>query len=502
MTLDGDVRIRRRVAGAVAFAYPVLAVGAMAAYFLKGTVLGLLLVGGLAAFLVFTLRPVIAAVLLLVMWGTVITPKFGQLGLGPVHASIAELILFTALVAVLRRWIADGAPARGYRLTGPMTALIAAVFFGAAVGIHNGEPVREAIDAVRSMLALAAFFVLRNAFHGRSATLARWLVATTTVGCLLAAIGIVTGLPISGRSVDYLITDGAVAHVDRIDPPALRMVSVVLIMLMCGAALKNRPVLRTFAILAMLYIELMSFTRSTWIPLLLVGLVVPAVISLRPRLLVFTERLVVLTATAAILLALAASGALGFTAKTAYTRLASTVSSSTLSDSSLTDRTQNELDNAIPSILHHPITGVGLNLPYGASNAYYGPLLDITTASDRRFIHNTPIGIWLWLGLPGLLAAIWLTVRVATMGRRIYTRGRRHLIGPPIGAAAGLLVLAVQSTFQTNLLYQPALLTGAAGLAYLDLWLFEHREELEQSPVVVSAEPIARPHATPLASGR
>ncbi|HEV7206515.1 MAG TPA: O-antigen ligase family protein [Jatrophihabitans sp.] len=501
MTLDREVRIKHRVAGLVAVVYPVLAVGAMAAYFLKGTVLGLLLVGGLAAFLVFTLRPVIAAVLLLVMWGTVVTPKFGQLGLGPIHASIAELILFTALVAILRRWIADGAPARGYRLTGPMTALIAAVFFGAVVGIRNGEPVREAIDAVRSMLALATFFVLRNAFHGRASLLARWLVATTTAGCVLAAIGIVTGLPISGRSVDYLITANAVAHVDRIDPPALRMVSLVLIMLMCGAALRDRPVLRLIAISAMFYIELMSFTRSTWIPLLLVGLVVPAVVSLRPRLLVFTERLVVLVGTAAILLSLAASGALGYTAKTAYTRLASTVSSATLSDSSLTDRTQNELENAIPAILHHPITGVGLNLPYGASNAYYGPLLDITTASDRRFIHNTPIGIWLWLGLPGLLAIIWLTARVASTARHIYRRGRRQLIGPPIGAAAGLLVLAVQSTFQTNLLYQPALVAGAAGLAYLDLWLHEHRAELDDPAEAVSLEPMP-PAATLLASGR
>jgi O-antigen ligase len=493
-----QIETRSRLLTALGVLYPLLAVGALASYFVTGTKMGLVLVAGLLAFLVFTLRPAVAAVILLVLWETFLKPKFAEFDFGPLHASVAEMVLLVALIAILRRKLVGEIPRQAYRFTGPVTAFVGAIVFGMLVGIYNGEPIRDALDALRTMLAFAGFFVFREAFRGRSAVFARWLIGITIFGCSMVIVGVLTGLPTTGRTINHVITNGVLTRVERLDPAVLRLMSLVLIMLLCGAAMRRRPLLRWAALAIMIFVEVLSYTRSTWTPLLLVGLVVPALVATRPRWLVLAERTLLMALISAVLLTLAANGALGLSARTAYERLASTVNSSTLNESSLSDRTQNELANALPRIAEHPITGVGLNLPYGAVNADYGPLLDVVSAEDRRFIHNTPVGVWLWLGLPGVLAMLWLAVATGAAAYRVYRRSPRARIGPPIGAAAGLLVLAAQSTFQTNLLYQPALLAFAAGFAFLDIWLAENAEP----PGITAAPPppLPRRHAFALPS--
>lgn len=484
---------------ALALLYPLVVAGALAAWLLHGSLLGLLGLVGLLTLVVFVRWPIVPAALLLVLWLTFLDPKWHQIGLGPIHAPVAELVLLAALAAVvLRRLTRPSDAAPHYLFTWPVLAFLAAVVFGTGVGIVRGESVREALDALRTMFSFASFFVFRDAFRGRSERFGTWLLATTIGGCLMVVAGVAFGLPTTGLTVDHVITGGTLTDITRLNPPVLRLVSLVMVMVACGTTLRGRPVLRAAALGLMAWVEVLSFTRSTWVPLLLALLVVPILVSDRPRSLVLGERALVASIVGAVVLTLAAHGTFGLSGTTAYERIASTVNSRTLQENSLADRTQNELPAALAQIAAHPVTGIGLNRPYGAKNQGWDPVLETVTAEDRRFIHDTPLGIWLWLGLPGVLAMLWLALTTARTGLRLSRRRRRSEVAAPIAAVAGLAVLGVQSTFQTNLLFQPALVAFAVGFAFLDTWWDEHRADPHAA--AVQRDAAARQRSTSRAS--
>jgi O-antigen ligase len=172
----------------------------------------------------------------------------------------------------------------------------------------------------------------------------------------------------------------------------------------------------------------------------------------------------------AVVVTVSTSGALGTTAQAVGTRLSSTTENDVLEDNSVRLRVY-ENEAAINTIKQHPVTGIGLPRPYGTfTTSDTDPATGETTWVGQRFIHNVYLGLWAWMGVPGVLVLLWtcgagLSAFVGVLRRRGYDRR------PAVACFGGLLVIAVSSTFQTNLLYQPALFAIATGLAYLDVWL-------------------------------
>ena len=441
-----------------------------AVYALRSNPMLLLLGGGVGLGLLFAGRPQWPALGLLVLWATILDPKVGKVSVGPVQPSAAELVLLASTAAVgLRALTRRGAPSSGL-LGPPIAAFVLAAVFGAAVGVAMGESVSDAVDGLRPVLSLTAFFVFRAGFAHRPQKFAAVLVAVAAVGAGLALVGAATGLPLGGLRVGYVITSGRLTHVSRVDPAALRLTSLVLVLLAAGAVLVGRLWIRVAVLTSLVGLEVLSYTRSAWLPLMLAAITLPVVLTARSKWLVLAERSVSYGAVAIAGLALAALGAFGTAGVAVVDRLASTTSSSTLKDSSLQDR-ELEWSAASAEILRHPFTGIGLNRPYGATDATYDPTLNQTTYEPKRYIHNSLLGVWLWMGLPGVVALLWLSVNLARATLRGFLQGPARRASLPLGCGAGLAVLGVQSTFQTNLLYQPALVALAAGAALLDLWL-------------------------------
>ena len=452
----------------------VAAVTAFAAFLLRGSMLPLLGLLGLVSLAVACWRPAWFGAARLVVGCTVLPAKWGAVAVGPVNVSAMEALLGIGLAAVvLRHLTRHGAP--GTPVFGRPVALYAyAAVVGGFVGISFGEATQDALTAVRAVLIITAFWLFREGFVDRPEAFGRLLVAVAVIGASLAVMGAVLGISWGDRELDYIITGGQLTETTRLDPPVLRLASLVIPMLVVGVVFARRLLWRAVLFVPLIALEVLSYTRSAWVPLLIAVILVPALVSTRPKWLVFSERSVLLVAAGVLLLPMALFGVLGQSAQLAAERLSTTVEGETLSDDSLGDRLY-ELENAVPAIIASPIVGVGLNNPYGAVNESYNPETNTTTKEPRRWIHNTFVGIWLWLGLLGVVATVWLAVRIWRTCRQAYGKGPSDPDTAPdmrfaVAAGAGLALIAVQSTFQTNLMYPPALLTLAAGLAYLDVW--------------------------------
>ena len=445
---------------------------------------------GAALVLVFVAKPELAAAGYLVATVTVIDPSKGAFPLGPFVFSPAELMLIAGLGAVvIRRLTRRDSPTHAL-FAGPVAVYLLASAVGVWTATQFGDAPREAIPAFRAMFLLSGYWILRDAFDGRPRALGRLLVLLGVVGSLAALIGTFLGLGVGAPQIDYVITAGQITETTRLASPLLRLLSLVIPMAFMGAVFARQPVKRWLLALApMLMAEAVSLTRSTWVPLALVCLALPAATAAGNRGLLLIVRACVLGLAGFVIIGMAALGALG-PAQVTYDRLASALDTRTVADDSLSDRTY-ELRKAIPTIAAHPATGVGLRQAYGAKNTWYDSESNSTLQESRRHIHNSLVGIWLWMGLLGVFATAWLAVGITRTSIAAFRGAISVTRGPPsdptpqrvaraaeakvaLGAGGGLAVLLVQSTFQTNLNYVPALASLAAGLAMLDVWRSAH----------------------------
>lgn len=446
-----------------------------------GSALPLLGAVGIAFVLVCLRYPIVPAVGLLVVVTGPFDPSSPMKSIHGIHLTPSDVLLYLAIAGVvLRHWFGH-APSKGGRrwlFTWPVTAYLVATALSAGVARHGGDSLGEVRTIVQTIAMLAAYFVFRDVWIHRPRAMGVTLVVVSGLAAALVCVGVALKINVLlGRQVDYVITDGRLVDTLRLDPPVLRLLSITLLMVTFGRVLQRRPLIRLPLIAAMLALELFSYTRSTWIPLIFMALVIPPLVHRRWAPLAMVERLLAACAVGVLVVVVASAGLLGATGRNAVTRLSSTTQSATLQDSSLQDRV-NEMDHAWQTIQEHPWLGVGYGRPYGAYTSETDPDTGDVTYLPQRFIHNSYVGVWVWMGIPGVLAVLAIAGAVLVAVWRLVIR--KH--GPrlaPLAAASGLAVLAASTSFQTNLLYRPAILSLAAGLAYLDVCLLARSEERE-----------------------
>ncbi|GMA40690.1 hypothetical protein GCM10025883_27350 [Mobilicoccus caccae] len=189
----------------------------------------------------------------------------------------------------------------------------------------------------------------------------------------------------------------------------------------------------------------------------------------RRKLVVLGRYMAVMTLALVLALTGASAGLFGDQGRVAAERLYSATQASALTDNSLEDRLQ-ENEAALKTIQEHPVLGIGITREFGILGRIPDPIDEnFSLYGPQRFIHQSYLGLWMWFGIPGVAAIGWLAVALVGMGRRILSVGTvaRHA---PIAALAGLIVLGVSSTFQTNIMYPPAHLALGLGLAYIETW--------------------------------
>lgn len=420
-------------------------------------------------------HPRLVVVLLMVVWAGPIDQMLLQRSVGGLRVSAGLLLLAIGLAWVVASRLTGRGPRRehaGFSYMGPFALFYLALGLSMIMAISSGESRGAVVNAGLSCVGGLAYFIARDAYAGEPRVLARHMVITTGVCAAIVVLGVATGLDVLyGRQIGYVLTGGLARETVRIDPPLLRLLSVTILMLGPGKVLASGRwrKWRMPLLCAMVLAEVLSLTRSTWAPLIVATVLIPAIAVRRQRLVILGRYLSVMTLALVLGATAAAGGLFGDQGRVAAERLYSATQASALRDSSLEDRLK-ENEAALDTISEHPIMGIGITRGFGILGSIPDPIDEGSRLyGPQRFIHQSYLGLWMWFGLPGIAAILWLVAVLVQMGRGVLSvRGcSRHA---PVAALAGLMVLGISSTFQTNLMYSPAHLALGLGLAYVETW--------------------------------
>ena len=344
-----------------------------------------------------------------------------------------EVLLAAAVAGVLvdraRRW-------RPLRTPGPFTLplllLAAALATGVATGFAAGADRLELVNGARDLVVLLILpFVAVNVIEDRrdlhaALTIAAWLVAVKVLfGAVSWVLG--EGRPIEGTVLTYY-------------EPLPNLVLLTFVLTMLAAALDRTRLQRILWALApaALAVLVLSFRRNFWIALVVGALIVVLVaVGARGRALLIP-----------------AAGALAIALYLGLTALSSSQSASPViqrAQSLAPSRIQalsddryrlDEQRNVRAEIAAHPITGLGLGVPWAARY----PLAEYFSGG-RDYTHVTVLWWWMKLGLLGLLAYLWIVATAIRSGVAIWRRSLdRRLRCVGLGASAAVLGLAVAET--------------------------------------------------------
>jgi hypothetical protein len=425
-------------------------------------VLGALLLAFVAS------RLTAAAIGLLVLGGTLLPDRWGALSVAGVRTDAVEVFAFLVILAFCAQAVLGRV--RRPRILWPFLLFQVAVVLGLFVGAAHGT----GRDGLQGGFKTFVLYLLPVVFAGLFASeqaqdsLDRALIRICDIGSVVAVAAAVLHLPLAGGTVTTQVeTLGETVNASRIRTPLLALLTVA-ILLVLGRVL-DRGATRGDALRLLGYPlpVLLSFNRSTWVPLLgacvLLGLLRRGGPGERGRgLRVGLVALLV----GGLAFGVATSGALGETPRAAAQRAASAVNPSVTRELSYTDR-QREDAVARKAIAASPLVGVGIGRPYGARRAIYYTNPPRLVYFDRLYIHNSYLGVWLQLGLLGLLALAVIgiaTVRetVAALRELPAAVSTRHL-----AAGLSVLVAASAAVFQTSLGNRASILGLSCAFALL-----------------------------------
>jgi O-antigen ligase len=442
-----------------------------------------LLVAAIGAVLVLTKTREMCIVWLILV-GSLLPPRLVPLSFGGIRTDGPELLGLALIGAVVAR-SAMGERFRPAAFTGPLVALVGAAGFGSVIASINGADHTSWLALLKNFM----LFLVPLAFSWLFVTpeqrdqLEVWIHRICTVGGLLVLASAAAGRGVPAGETPEVVTLGVASEALRLRPALLTLTILATLLLAARTSLVGARRIDVFRFAVYAAVVAVSFTRSTWVPLTL-ALVLLSLFRPGRRVPLRGLRTVLVVAVVGfVTFTLASNGTLGSTPKAITLRIESIGSNKVLDENSYLDR-RTETILAEQTLSQHPLTGVGLGQPYGAVRRVYDPVSGRRSLEPRRFIHNSYLGYWLWAGLPGLLAMIWLAVRTAVVTRR----SKRELpaFDGARAVAAGLAVLALglQASFQTSLTSRPVIATLACAVVFLDV----RRESPSPIPARIPAQ--------------
>jgi hypothetical protein len=404
----------------------------------------------------------------LVLVGSILPSRIVPLSVAGIRTDLPELLGLALVGAVVAR-AAMRERFRPLRFTGPLVAIVGAAAFGAVVASLNGSARTEWLGLLKNFLLFLVPLVFSWMFvtTEQRDRLEAWVHRICTVGGLFVLGAAATGQGVAPGETPEVVTLGVTSEALRLRPALLTLTILATLLLVARTMHRGATWLDVFRFAVYAAVVAVSFTRSTWVPLVL-ALALLAVLRPGRRVpLRGVKVTLVLVTVGFVAFTTASSGALGETPKAITARIASIGSSQVFEENSYLDR-QAETKLARQAIAAHPVTGIGLGRPYGAVRKVYDPERKIRTVSPRRFIHNSYLGMWLWGGLPGLLALLWLGLRTATTAARAVRDLPPDEGGRALAAGLTVLALGLQASFQTSLTSRPVIAALACAIALLD----------------------------------
>ncbi len=383
---------------------------------------------------------------------------------GPITLTLLEIAVAIGLGLTLDRWRRRrGGPSGVF--TGPVLGVIGALLVGCVVALAQGTDLTAVSIPARAILVLLSFFVFQEAFRDRPHQLFAILLVTAAAFSVIALLAVPLNLELlMAKAVDYVVTAGEAASVERLNTPVLELWSPMVVVLAAGVIRLRPRWLWAPLLVPCALLQALSFDRATWASLLVLAVAVAVLRGGRRGLLLRAAALVTVGGVA---LGALSAGLLGAEGQVVALRVASVVTGEALAEDSLTDRLQE--NRAAWATLHDsPVLGTGVAASYGAEIVSYDDAYDVVRSEPRPWIHNQYLRIWLWMGALGLLAYGAVVVRVLALAVRDWMRrGRAATL--TVAAGAGLAAVGAQAVFATTLDRPSSAISVAVTLALMEL---------------------------------
>lgn len=371
-------------------------------------------------------------------------PGFGLFSFGTAlygHATVLNvlvaLVVLSVAIDLVRKRRRLELPSA---LALPLGTLVLGMAVGIVVGHSNGVSISKAIHSENLLMYLLFLPIAIANLDLERAQLVRLLGGGIALAILKGGLGLVEvgghlGVAIEGHST-----------LTYYEPTANWLMMVAILTILAAFVSGYRPPMPMILGSPLLLAALMlSYRRSFWIGAAL-GVLLVIMLGLS-----HTTRRLLVPSVVFVIAAILLAGSVHFQSQSQSQspiihRFESLVPSKLTTN--VEDRYRlDERANVLAEIRAHPITGLGMLVPWSAS---LRPL-SVEHQDGRLYVHLAALWFWLKLGILGLLAYVGLLIGAAVLGWRVWRSSREPLVRA-FGLAwlcgiAGLAVIETTGSF-------------------------------------------------------
>jgi O-Antigen ligase len=402
--------------------------------------LGLLVPAGFVLVCIVLLRPVLAVALVVTLAVLCEGPQFGILTFTShlytqVYGdlSLLDLLVALAVAAVAldvlrnRRQLLVPRP-----LMLPLAILALAMVAGAITGYTSGAKLRFALASEHVLAYLLVLPVAVANLDLDRKQVTRLLAGASVLAIVKAVLGLIEVAGHKGVAIE------GVSTLTYYEPVANWLIMIVLLCLFAAVLARARPPLWLLLSSPLLIACLMlSYRRSFWIGAAL-GLMLVLVLGSSPA-----GRRALVPACLGVVGAIWLLGSINFQSQLPVVKRVTTLAPSKL-EANVQDRYRlDERANVLQAIGEHPLTGIGVTIPWRADVAPLG----IEHEEGRQYVHFDALWFWLRLGVLGLFAYIGILIGSMTLAWQVWRRSKEPLLGAfGLGSLCGLAGLVAIDT--------------------------------------------------------
>jgi general stress protein CsbA len=352
--------------------------------------------------------------------------------------TIQDLFVALAVFAVALDMLNHPRP---LRVPGPLRAflvLILLAMIGSAVNSHAyGKSIHYAILSEATLAYLVVVPVAVVNMRITPARLRQLLFGLLALAVLKAGIGLVELA--SGHSLEIEES----GHLTYYEATANWVIMIALFSVIAALIMRLKPPRWLLLPSVLLFASLLlSYRRSFWIAALL-GVAVIVLLGTRPA-----GKRVLLPLTLALVAGIWAVSSVPFQSSSPLVKRAASLAPSKL-EANKSDRYRiDERVNVEANIREHPITGLGLDVPWKRE---VRPLSIESSEEQGLYVHFAVLWYWVKLGVLGLFAYLSLLIGTAVLAWRVARHGRDKALRAfglaSLGGVAGMAVMEATATF-------------------------------------------------------
>jgi O-antigen ligase len=358
------------------------------------------------------------------------TKIYGDLG-------VLDVLVAVAVLAVGLDLLRSGRPLLIPRpLKLPSALLALAMVAGFVTGHAAGGSLRFVLaseDVLAFLLVLPIAVANLDIDRDRLAMLLRGVVGLAIVKAVLGLLEIAGGY---GQSIE------AGASLTYREPTSNWLITIVLLALFGAVLMRARPPLWMLLGSPLLFASLLlSYRRSFWIAFVLAALLV-LLLGLSPL-----GRRLLLPVAVGIAAAIWLAGSIQFQSQLPVAKRVASLQPSRV-EANVEDRYRlDERANVLGEIGRHPITGLGMTIPWAATDRP----LPVEHEGGREYVHFAALWFWLKLGILGLLAYIGFVCASMVLAWRAWRTSREPTLKTfslaSLCGIVGLVVIETTATF-------------------------------------------------------